>query len=55
MLVARDDGRLALGAGHLDRDDLIIEAPALDGGDRALLAVERERVLPLAASRRARD
>ena len=39
---------VALPLRHLDRDDLAVEAAVLDGRDRALVALERERVLPLA-------
>ena len=49
MLVAVDDDRLALALRHRDRDELVGEPAGLDGGDRALLALERERVLALAA------
>ncbi len=40
---------LALPSGDLDRHDLVVEPAGLDGGDRALLTLERERVLALAA------
>ena len=46
---ATTTGRLALAPGHLDRDDLVVEPAGLDGRDGALLALERERVLALAA------
>ena len=46
---SRLDGRgLALPTGDLDGDDLVVEPAGLDRGDRALLALERERVLALA-------
>ena len=48
VLVAIDDERLALPLRHRDRDDLVGEPAGLDGGDGALLALERERVLALA-------
>ena len=48
MLVAIDDERLALPLRHRDRDDLVGEPAGLDGGDGALVALERERVLALA-------
>ena len=34
--------------GHRDRDELVVEAPGVLGGDRLLVAVEREAVLALA-------
>ena len=40
---------IALSSGHLDRHDLAVEAAGLDRRDRALLALEREGILPLAA------
>ena len=49
MLVARDDGRLALLSGHLDGHDLLVEPAGLDGRYGPLLALERERVLALPA------
>ena len=49
VLVAVDDDRLALASGDLDRHELVVEAAGLDGRDGALLALERERVLALAA------
>src|SRR5688572_28853442 len=48
MLVAADGRGLALPAGDLDWDDLVVEPAGLDGGDGALLALEREGVLALA-------
>ena len=48
MLVALDDDGLALSLRDGDRDDLVGESARLDGSDRALLALERERVLALA-------
>ena len=49
MLVAGDDHRLALALRDLDRDDLVVEPAGLDGRHGPLLALERERVLALAA------
>ena len=49
VLVAADDRDLTLATGHLDRHDLVVEPPGLDGGHRTLLALERERILALAA------
>ena len=48
MLVAIDDERVALPLRDADRDDLVGEPAGLDGGHRALLALERECVLALA-------
>ena len=48
MLVAVDDERLALPLRDRDRHDLVGEPAGLDGGDGALLALERERILVLA-------
>ena len=49
VLVAIDDERFALPLRDRDRHDLVGEPAGLDGGDGALLALERERVLALAA------
>ena len=49
VLVAIDDERFALLLRDRDRHDLVGEPAGLDGGDGALLALERERVLALAA------
>src|SRR5262249_22998266 len=43
------EGFALLRTGDLDRHDLILEVPALDGGGRLLLALGRELVLLLAA------
>ncbi len=48
VLVAIDDERLALPLRDRDRDELVGEPAGLDGGDGALLALERELVLALA-------
>ena len=48
VLVAVDDERVALPLRDRDRHDLVGEPAGLDGGDGALLALERERVLALA-------
>ena len=49
VLVAVDDGDLALPTGDLDRHDLVVEPAGVDRGHGTLLALERERVLALAA------
>ena len=48
VLVGVEDRRRALASRDLHRHDLVREAAALDGGDGALLAAQRERVLLLA-------
>ena len=44
-LVGVDDDRVALALGDLDRDDLVGEAPVLDGGGGPLVALGGELVL----------
>ena len=39
---------------HRERHDFVLESPAVDGGDRALVAAQRERILLFARDRRLR-
>ena len=48
VLVSPDHDRIALSLRDRDRDELIVERPGLDRGDRPPVALERKRVLFLA-------